>query len=74
MHQQGQSNRGDTDADEVFRKVRFTSFWTPLDLIILPAASSIVPSATCHRIWCAAHPLMVWEPRCLRALAQALEG
>ncbi|RYD83726.1 MAG: triacylglycerol lipase [Verrucomicrobiaceae bacterium] len=64
----------DSDAEEVFQKVRFTSFWTPLDLIILPAASSIVPNATCHRIWCAAHPLMVWEPRCLRAVAQALEG
>lgn len=61
------------DADRVFRRVRFTSFWTPLDLIILPAASSIVPSATCRHIWCAAHPLMVWEPRCLRAVAEALE-
>lgn len=64
----------ESDANEVFRRVRFTSFWTPLDLIILPAVSSVVPSAKCHRIWCAAHPLMIWEPRCLRAVARALEG
>ena len=61
-----------SDADQL-RHVGFTSFWTPLDLIVIPASSAIVPGARSHRIWCIAHPLMVFEPRCLRAIAAALE-
>lgn len=60
------------DANQLV-KVGFTSFWTPLDLIVLPASSSIVPGAKCHRVWSLAHPLMVLEPRCLRAIAASLD-
>lgn len=60
-----------TDADQLAR-VHFTSFWTPLDLIILPARSSVVPGAECRKLWCMAHPLMINEPRCIRAIAAAL--
>ena len=52
--------------------IRFTSLWTPLDAMILPPASSVIPEARCRKLWCLAHPLMVLEPRCLRAAAEAL--
>lgn len=61
----------DSDLDRLNR-IQFTSFWTPLDLIIVPATSSILPPAKCHRVWSLAHPLMVWEPRMLRLIEQAL--
>lgn len=60
------------DADQL-AKVGFTSFWTPLDLIVIPAKSAIVPGQKSQHIWCVAHPLMVFEPRCLRAIAASLD-
>lgn len=54
--------------------VGFTSLWSPLDLIILPAHSSVVPEARCVKLWIVAHPLMVWQRSALRAVAAALEG
>jgi len=57
---------------ERLRQVRFTSFWTPFDLTIVPAWSSVLPVADCRRIWCIAHPLMVSERRCLTSVAEAL--
>jgi triacylglycerol lipase len=53
-------------------EIQFTSLWTQFDLIIVPAVSSILPVGESRRFWCVAHPLMVWESRCLRAVAQAL--
>ncbi len=53
-------------------KVGFTSIWTPLDLVILPARSSAVSPARNVKLWVAFHPLMVIERRCLQALAAAL--
>jgi triacylglycerol lipase len=60
------------DADQL-RRVGFTSLWTPLDLIIVPARNSIVPGADCRQIWCLAHPLMVFQPSCKEAVRVALE-
>jgi triacylglycerol lipase len=54
------------------REVRFTSLWTPFDLIILPQKSSVMAMATNRLIWCLAHPLMVFQPSALRAVAAAL--
>lgn len=61
------------DADRL-APTGFTSFWTPFDAIVLPAKSAVLPAARCRKIWCLAHPLMVREPRCLRAVAEALTG
>jgi triacylglycerol lipase len=55
------------------KAIRFTSLWTPMDAMIVPAASSVIPEARCRKLWCLAHPLMVLEPRCIRAAARALE-
>lgn len=62
-----------SDAIEL-KQVDFTSFWTPLDLIILPARSSVVPEARNVKLWVVAHPLMVWQRSALRAVAAALDS
>ena len=51
-------------------QIDFTSFWTPLDTIIVPARRSVIPQARNQRMLVAAHPLMVWQPSVLRALSR----
>ena len=60
-----------SDADRL-AQLDFTSFWTPLDTIIVPARSSIMPQARNERMVIALHPLMVLQPRAQRAVAAAL--
>ncbi len=63
----------DLASDEArLKQVRFTSFWTPFDLIIIPSRSSEVNGARNLKKWIALHPLMVWQTRCLQALAAEL--
>lgn len=57
---------------DCLKSVKFTSFYTPLDLIIVPARSSEMPQARNVRIWAAIHPSLILERRCLRAVAAAL--
>ncbi len=59
------------DAD-VLRAIPFTSLYTPLDTVIVPASSSVVPQARNVRVWAATHPSFVLERRCIRAVAAAL--
>ena len=54
--------------------IKFTSIWTPFDLIILPAASSEIPRARNERMNVIIHPLLVFDRRCLSAVADALKG
>ncbi len=61
----------ESDADQL-RRLDFTSFWTPLDAIIVPSHSSSVPQARNVRLIVALHPLMVRQKRCLRAVREAL--
>jgi triacylglycerol lipase len=59
------------DAD-MLRAIPFTSLYTPLDAIIVPARSSEMPQARNARIWAAMHPSFILERRCIRAVAAAL--
>jgi triacylglycerol lipase len=59
------------DADTL-RRLNFTSFYTPLDAIIVPARSSAMPQARNVRIWAVMHPSLILEKRCIRAVADAL--
>ena len=59
------------DAD-VLLAIPFTSFYTPLDTIIVPARSSEMPQARNVRMWAAMHPSFILERRCIRAVASAL--
>ena len=60
-----------SDADRL-AELDFTSIWTPLDTIIVPARSSIMRQARNERMVIAAHPLMVWQTSAQRAVAAAL--
>ena len=60
-----------SDADRL-AQLDFTSFWTPLDTIVVPARSSVMPQARNERMVVALHPLMVWQPSAQRAVAAAL--
>lgn len=56
----------------VLERINFTSIWTPLDLIILPAASSRMPVGKDIQVPVSGHAWMVTDPRSLRAVAEAL--
>ena len=59
------------DAD-VLRAIPFTSLYTPLDAVIVPARSSEMLQARNVRVWAALHPSFILERRCIRAVAAAL--
>jgi triacylglycerol lipase len=59
---------------QLLDRVRFTTIWTPLDLMILPAASSRMRVGSETKVWVPLHPLMVWLPSCHRAVAEALSN
>lgn len=53
--------------------VRFTSFYTPLDLIVVPGASAEMPEARNICLWALMHPSLILEMRCIRAVAAVLK-
>jgi triacylglycerol lipase len=56
----------------ILNRLKFTSIWTPFDLIILPPSSSQIGIGTEIMFPVAAHPLMVFDRRCLESIADAL--
>ncbi len=62
-----------SDADAL-RAVKFTSLYTPLDAIIVPARSSEMPQARNVRVWAVIHPSFILERRCIRAVAEVLSN
>ena len=50
------------------------SFWTPLDLMIVPARSSRLKGAREKTFRVVAHPLMLFDERVLTAVVEALDG
>ncbi|MEO0407827.1 MAG: triacylglycerol lipase [Cyanobacteria bacterium P01_A01_bin.135] len=55
------------------QKIRFTSIWTPLDLMIVPAESSCLPVGRQVQVLVPLHHWMVEDPLALGAIAAALE-
>ncbi|NJN56128.1 MAG: triacylglycerol lipase [Leptolyngbyaceae cyanobacterium SL_5_9] len=53
-------------------QINFTSIWTPMDLMILPAVSSRLPVGREVILSVPSHPQMVTDARCLKAIADAL--
>ncbi len=53
-------------------RLDFTSLWTPFDLMILPPTSSQLGLGTEIMLRVIAHPLMVFDRRCLDAISTAL--
>lgn len=54
------------------RQINFTSVWTPLDAMILPASSSIVPVGRLVKVWVPLHAWMVSDWRGILAVEAAL--
>ncbi len=52
--------------------IEFISIWTPLDLMIVPARSSVMPVGRNVRFAVAAHPLMVRSRRVLNSVVNLL--
>ena len=61
----------ESDAD-VLRTLKFTSFYTPLDTIVVPARSSAIPQARNIQMWAAIHPSFLLQRSCIRAVARVL--
>jgi triacylglycerol lipase len=59
------------DAD-LLKNIKFTSFYTPLDTVIVPARNSKMPQARNVQMLAAIHPSFLLEKRCLRAVATEL--
>ena len=55
-------------------RVKFTAFYTPLDLVVMPASSAEMPQARNVRVWASLHPSFILEKRCIRAVAAAISG
>jgi triacylglycerol lipase len=53
-------------------RINFTSIWTPLDAMIVPASSSIVPIGKQVLVWVPLHAWMVSDSRGILAVAEAL--
>lgn len=60
--------------DAALSRVRFTTFHTPLDLVVVPPRSAEMPHARNVRVWASLHPSLILEKRCIRAVAVALRG
>ena len=58
---------------ESLRKVQFTSLYTPLDVVIMPAKSSVQKAARNVKVWGSMHPSFVLEKRCMQAVAESLK-
>lgn len=57
-----------------YRATRWITIRTPLDLVILPSSSSILPGARNDAIPVAVHPLMVWDRRVIRRVCAEFTG
>jgi triacylglycerol lipase len=56
----------------MLENLKFTSLWTPLDLMVVPASSSRAGIGREVKLWMPAHPLMVLHPRAWRVVADLL--
>ena len=55
-------------------KVGYISIWTPFDLIIVPANSSLTGIGRNIMVWVPIHPLLVWSPGCIKRVADLLKS
>lgn len=51
---------------EILENVSFTSIWTPFDLMIVPANSSLISVGRSIRVRTLIHPLLVVDPQVLK--------
>lgn len=56
----------------VLEQINFTSIWTPLDLIIIPATSSELPVGISQPVWVGGHAWMITDTRSMALVTAAL--
>jgi len=56
------------------RAVKFTSLYTPWDIVIVPAKSSVMPQARNVKVRVGSHPGMILRMASLRAVVEALRS
>jgi triacylglycerol lipase len=56
----------------VLGRVDFSSIWSPFDLMIVPAHSSVLHAGRTMWVNVAAHPLMVRNPHVMKLVLDAL--
>jgi triacylglycerol lipase len=61
-----------SDVDVILQRIQTTIFWTPFDLMIVPAKSSQLSLGKERTIPVLLHPWMLTDQRMLKAIAQAL--
>lgn len=54
------------------KEVTFFSYYSPFDLIILPASSSVIPTASCIKIFALIHPWIIFNRRLLKEIVLVL--
>lgn len=54
------------------QKIDFVSFYTPFDLIVIPAKSSVIPFAKNYKVMSLLHPLMVSDKMLLNKIVLVL--
>ncbi len=59
---------------ETLRRVKFTSLYTPFDVVIVPASSSVMSQARNRKLRVGSHPGMILHRTSLRAVAEALRS
>lgn len=60
------------DGEEMLARINFTTIWTPFDLMIVPAQSSLMSVGKQIKLNVLLHPWMLWDGRCLDVVAHAL--
>jgi triacylglycerol lipase len=55
------------------QQVNHISIWTPFDLVVVPAASSILPGSQSKRIASVCHPCLLRDYRCLHEVRRLCE-
>jgi triacylglycerol lipase len=56
----------------MLNRINFTSIWTPLDLIIVPANSSHLSVGKSIPVWVGGHAWMMTDPRSIQTVRQSL--
>ncbi len=59
---------------DCLQQIQFTSIWTPLDLMIVPAWSSLTPPAQTHAVLVPLHKWMIEDSRVFAQIVCALEA
>ncbi|SDE10965.1 triacylglycerol lipase [Dyadobacter soli] len=52
----------------------FVSYYSPFDLIIIPARSSMMPAGKTFKVFALMHPWMIFDKKLLKKITHVLEG